>query len=67
MIFSEFSKEHRKLLQESSNISISRRQQDLQSSPTTLNLHFLVKVMSKAFWSFRSKMMANKKMYERGT
>jgi len=39
---------------------------DPESSPTTLNPHFLLKVMPKAFWSFCYKLIANKKCVKEG-
>ncbi|KAG7543387.1 hypothetical protein ISN45_Aa07g033050 [Arabidopsis thaliana x Arabidopsis arenosa] len=61
-----FQDEFRESLPKSSNILITTSKQVSDSSPTTSNLIYLIKVMPSAFWSFSSKLIANKKYVKEG-
>ncbi|KAG7564367.1 hypothetical protein ISN44_As10g011340 [Arabidopsis suecica] len=57
---------HKEPLLHSSNILISMRRKDPESSPTTLSLNLLVNVMPRAFWSLSYKLLANIKCMKGG-
>ncbi|CAL9242808.1 unnamed protein product [Arabidopsis halleri] len=59
-------KEHGKYLSDSSSISISRRQQDIESSPTTLDLYFLLKSNANGILEFQQQADSQLKVCEGG-